>query len=97
MKELANENSRSRNSFRNMVFAFTYQFVNLLLQFISRSIFISTLGAGYLGLSGLFSNVISVLNLADLGIESAVLYSFYKPLANKDYRKISALLKYYQK
>lgn len=89
--------SRTRKSAKNFLFAFANLMINLILQFLSRTIFIHTLGVTYLGINGLFTNVISLLNMVDLGIGTAVLYSFYKPLAENDFNKINAFLEYYKK
>lgn len=89
--------SRTRKSAKNFLFAFANLLINLILQFVSRTVFIHTLGVTYLGVNGLFTNVISLLNMADLGISTAVLYSFYKPLAENDFNKINAFLGYYKK
>ncbi|MVX64186.1 sugar translocase [Clostridium chromiireducens] len=88
--------SRSKNSQLNIVFGFGNQVLKLVLNFISRTIFISTLGANYLGLSGLFTNILSVLSLAELGIGSAIMFSLYKPIAEKDNKKIKALMNLYK-
>ena len=60
-------NNRSFNSIRNSIYAMLGQFVTIALNFISRTIFIHTLGALYLGLNGLFTNLLSVLSFAELG------------------------------
>ncbi|MBY6917962.1 sugar translocase [Clostridium botulinum] len=88
--------SRSRNSQLNIIFGFGNQVLKLVLNFISRTIFISTLGASYLGLSGLFTNILSVLSLAELGVGSAIMFSLYKPIAEKDNKKIKALMSLYK-
>lgn len=89
--------SRSRNSELNMVFGIASQILYVGLSFISRTIFINTLGANYLGLNGLFTNILSVLSLADLGIGSAIMFSLYKPIAQNDNKKIKALMNLYKK
>jgi hypothetical protein len=60
--------SRSVNSLRNIVYGVGGQFVSLLLSFVNRSVFIYFLGITYLGVNGLFSNVLSLLSFAELGI-----------------------------
>lgn len=88
---------RTKKSARNAVFAIINQFVTIALSFINRSLFIHFLGAEYLGISGLFSDILTMLSLADLGLTSAMAYSYYKPLAEKDEEKISSLLNFYRK
>ncbi len=92
-----NTQSRSRNSTRNMLYGFIGQAVTLILQFISRTIFIYFLGSEYLGVNGLYGNILNVLSLAELGIDNVMLFSLYKPIAENDKPKITALLNYYKK
>lgn len=88
--------SRLTNTIRNIVVGFAAQLVVILLNFINRTIFIYYLGAEYLGLSGLFSNILSMLSLAELGIGVAISFSLYKPLGENDIRKTKALMNFYQ-
>lgn len=88
--------SRLANTIRNTVVGFAAQLVVILLNFINRTIFIYYLGAEYLGLSGLFSNILSMLSLAELGIGVAISFSLYEPLGKNDIRKTKALMNFYQ-
>lgn len=88
---------RTKNSIQNVIYGFGYQMVMLILSFISRTVFIQTLGEEYLGLNGIFSDVLGLLCMADLGFGTAMAYSFYKPLAENDERKITALIQFYKK
>lgn len=90
-------NSRSKNSIRNIIFGIGNQFINLILNFISRFIFIKVLGVDFLGLNGLFTDVLAILSLADLGLSTAISYSYYKPLAENDITLLSLLTKFYKK
>lgn len=92
-----NSSSRSRNSIRNAIIGIICQFVILLSSFISRTIFINQLGAEYLGINGLFTNILTVLSLTELGIGNILLYSLYKPIYEKDFEKISIILNYFKK
>lgn len=92
-----NNKSRTYNSILNIFFSIGNQLVTLLLNFFSRSIFIKVLGVEYLGINGLFSDILMMLSLADLGLGSAMVYSFYKPLSERDNRKIAALINFYKK
>lgn len=87
--------SRSVNSMRNILYGVSGQFLSLLLSFVNRSIFIYTLGVTYLGINSLFSNVLSLLSFAELGIGSAITYSLYKPLKEKDTEQIKTLMRLY--
>ena len=91
------EESRIKNSSRNFIVATIQQIVTLLLGFCSRWLFIKILGAEYLGINGLFSNILTVLSMADLGFGSAIVYSMYKPLAEHDEEKLAALTYFYKK
>lgn len=73
------------------------QLLTILLTFVSRTAFIYTLGAEYLGLNGLFSNILSILALSELGIGGAIAFYLYKPLADKDIDRIKVLMKFYRR
>lgn len=60
-------------------------------------IFIRTLPIEYLGINGLFTNLLAMLSLAELGVGSAIVYSLYKPLAEKDTETVKALMRLFQK
>ena len=91
------ENSRTSNSIKNIVASVGYQIVNIVLSFVSRTVFINVLGVGYLGINGLFNDVLSMLNMADLGFSTAMTFSMYKPLAEKDYDTLAGLTCFYKK
>lgn len=89
--------SRTKNVSRNATVAIICQIVQLALQFIIRTVFISVLGAEYLGVNGLFTNVLTILSFAELGIGNAIVFSMYKPLAINDREKIKSLMSLYKK
>lgn len=89
--------SRTQASLINSTVATVAQTVQLIVQFVSRSVFIYTLGSQYLGLNGLFQNVLGYLNFAELGIGSAITFSLYKPLNNNDFDEVSSILKLFRK
>lgn len=89
--------SRTKNSLINIVFSLLVNTISLVIGFISQAIFIKTLGNEYLGLNGVFSNIISMLSIVELGIGSAIIYNLYKPIANDDYETIKSLMKFYKK
>ncbi|HBI61971.1 MAG TPA: transporter [Lachnospiraceae bacterium] len=91
------ENDRTKKAVKNITYAFLNQFLNLILTFLARTVFIRVLGAGYLGLNSIFTDVLGVLSLADLGFNTAMVYSFYKPLADNDTKKMAALTTFYKK
>ena len=89
--------SRTKNATRNMFFGFINKLIVLLFPFVIRAMIIKTLGSEYLGLSSLFTSILQVLNLAELGFNSAIVYSMYKPIAEKDTTTICALINMYKK
>lgn len=89
--------SRLENSFKNIFFSFGNNILGSLLGFISRTVFIYTLGTDYLGLAGLLGNVLGFLAISELGIATAIGFSLYKPLAEKDYKTVSSLMSIYRK
>ena len=91
------EKSRTDNSIRNIIFGLISQVIILFLNFISRTIFIKILGNEYLGINGLFSNILMILSLAELGIGNAIIYSMYKPLASNNREKVTAIMNLYKK
>lgn len=88
---------RTKSSLINLTFALSGQMLGLIVSFFARIVFIQILGAEYLGLNGLFTNLLSILALVELGIGPAIAYSLYKPLADKNTAKINALMRLYRK
>lgn len=88
---------RTKNATRNIFWGFLEKTVGILLPFISRTVFVYVLGAEYLGLNSLFTSILSVLNLTELGMGSALVFSMYKPIAEDDSDTICALLNLYKK
>ena len=87
--------SRTDYSILNIITGLGGYAVNTLLGLVCRMVFTRTLAADYLGVNGLFSNVLGMLSLAELGIGSAIVYALYKPLATRDEEKIATLVKFY--
>ena len=94
---MSQSESRIVNSSRNMVYAMLSQIITILLNLISRGVFVKVLAAEYMGLSGLFSNILGLLALAELGFGSAITYSLYKPIKEENHEKIKSLMKLYKK
>lgn len=88
---------RTKNAARNIVFGTIYKIIGIILPFLSRTVILYVLGEKYLGLSSLFSSILSFLSLAELGIGAAMVYSMYKPIADNDHDSICALLNLYKK
>ena len=88
---------RAANAGRNVVFGVLMKAYQILMPFVMRTCMIYFLGVEYLGLNGLFASVLQFLNLAELGVGSAMVYSMYKPIAEGDNRTICALLALYRR
>ncbi|XJV96793.1 lipopolysaccharide biosynthesis protein [Haloimpatiens lingqiaonensis] len=88
--------SRLKCTAKNIFFGYVSSIISLLLGFISRTIFIKILSTTYLGVNGLFINVLGVLSFAELGIGTAMNYSLYKPVAEKDIEKLKSLMDFYK-
>ena len=82
---------------KNIIFGYLSNFVILLMNFIQRTVFIMVLGRTLLGVNSIYTNVLNVLSLAELGIGTALNYSLYKPVANKDIEKIKSYMRFYKK
>lgn len=91
------ENSRLKNSTLNFASGFLGRVLTILLNFVVRTIFIYCLNEAYLSVNGLYSNILTVLSLAELGFGSAMVFRMYAPVAAKDYQKTAALLHFYKK
>lgn len=87
---------RIKNSIRNIVVSLTLGFAVIIINFVAQKIFIDTLGIEYAGLNGLFTNMISMLAIAELGLGTAIVYHLYKPLHEKDEQKIASIMHFYK-
>lgn len=87
---------RTEESSKNAMTSMMFYIINSIFSFISKTVFIRFLGIEYSGLNSLFTNVLGILNIAELGIGTAVGYSLYKPLAEKDTKTINEILKLYK-
>ena len=89
--------SRTKNTMRNVVAGLINQGVSIILPFVNRTIILWTLGAEFTGLSGLFSSILSVLGIAELGFNTAIVYSLYRPMAEHDEHKICEIVSLFRK
>lgn len=89
--------NRTQNAKRNIVFGIINKLVTLFFPFVIRMVMIREIGAEYLGLGSLFSSILQVLNITELGFSSAVVYSMYKPIAEDDNETLCAILNFYRK
>lgn len=89
--------SRSANSLKNAGTGIGMELIDVLLRFICRTAFIYILGKEYLGISSLYTNVLTILNITELGFSTAITYSLYRPLSENNQEKIRSLMNYYKK
>ena len=87
---------RTKNAARNIAFGSMLKMLNIVAPFLMRSVLLNYLGVEYLGLNGLFRALLSFLNLAELGVGSAMVFSMYKPIAEDNAEEICALLSLYR-
>ena len=88
---------REKNSILNIISNLFVIILQIVLAFVVRFIFVKVLNEQYLGVQGLFTNIISMLSLAELGIGTAISFILYKPLAEKDYNKVSVIVTFLRK
>ena len=89
--------SRLKMSAYNATFSVISNFVNIILSFTARTLFIKILGETLLGVDGLFTNILSILSFTELGIGTAMNFYLYKPIADNDEKKIKSLMFFYRK
>lgn len=89
-------NTRSEKSAKNLLFGILSQFVTVAFTFIIRVVLVRQIGILSVSLNGLFNEVIAMLSLAEMGVGSAIVYSLYKPLAEKNEKKIVKLMNLYK-
>ena len=75
---------RTENTVRNVAFSMLSECMLAVLKFVSRFVFVHILGKEYLGLDGLFTDILTVLSLAELGFSVSITYSLYRPVAEGD-------------
>lgn len=88
---------RLENSARNIKTAWILHALHILCQFASRTVIIYVLTIEYVGLSGLFSNILTMLSLAELGIGEAITFSLYGPIARNEKKTITEIMAFYKK
>lgn len=89
--------TRTENSTKNITTGLINQILTLIFRFVTRTVLIKCLGKEFLGINGLFSNILTVLSLADLGIGGALVYGLYKPIAEKDFVRESIMINFLRK
>lgn len=89
--------NKTKNAARGIGAGLINRIVTLVLPFIVRTLLIKYIGIDYAGLNGLYSSLLEVLNIAELGFSGAVVYSMYKPIAENDEATVCALLNFYRR
>ena len=87
---------RTKNTGRNIVYGTTLKLYQIVVPFLIRTAMIYCLGIQYVGISSLFVSILQVLNLMELGVGSAMVFSMYKPIAQDDTETICALMRLYR-
>lgn len=90
------KSDRTKNATRNIVYGVLLRIYQLIIPFLLRTAMVYYMGVQFLGLDSLFVSVIQVLNLAELGVESAMIYSMYRPIIEDDSVRICALMRLYK-
>ncbi len=88
--------SRTEYSARNTTVAMFARVIAILLGFCTRVVFTHTLSEAYVGINGLFTDILNVLALSELGIGTAITYALYKPISEKNIEKQKSLMLLYK-
>lgn len=88
---------RTENSIKNSATSLVSNLLAMLIGFVSQAIFVRLLGAGYLGLNGFFTNIMTMFNFFELGIGNAIVFHLYKPILNNELSQIKSLMDFYKK
>ncbi|MBR6208048.1 MAG: hypothetical protein IKQ69_03525 [Oscillospiraceae bacterium] len=88
---------RTANSFKNLVTGLFGKALAIVLAFVVRTVFIATLSERYLGINGLLTSILELMNLAELGLGETILFAMYKPVAEHDTEKVRSLMSLFQK
>lgn len=88
---------RKKNAINGTIFGIALKILQIVFPFIIRTIFIRSIGIEYLGLNSLFTAILQVLNLAELGVSSALVFSMYRPIVDNDTYKLCQLMNLYKR
>ena len=88
---------RTKNSIRNSITGFIASFIAMTAGFITHTVFIKVLNTEYLGLNSLFTNILTLLSVFELGVGNAIVYNLYQPIATGNIKEIKSLVKFYKK
>lgn len=87
---------RRFRALKNSGFAIISQIIIVILRFLNRRVLVMFLSQEYLGVNGLFSDILNMLSVAELGVGSAIIFAMYKPFAEQDIRRVQALVQFYK-
>lgn len=90
------QKSRTEYSVRNTTVAFAAQTAAILMGFFTRVVFTHTLSEGYVGINGLFTDILNILSLSELGVGTAITYALYTPIARGDIQKQQILMRMFR-
>ncbi len=88
---------RTKKSLKNITIALINNIINIIISLIAQKVFLFSLGEKYLGLNGIFVNILSLLSVAELGIGTAIIYKLYKPVEENNQNEIKKLMNFYKK
>lgn len=89
--------NRTKSSIKNTIASIASNLLTILINFVVQAIFLKILGIEYSGINGLFSNILTMLGIVEMGLGNAIIFNLYKPIAEKNKEKIKSLMKFYQK
>ncbi len=92
-----NREDRKNNAIKSSAFGAAANIIKIVLAFVYRTLFLAFLSKEYLGVNGLFSNILQILSLAELGVTTAITFRFYQPISDNDVRKVGMLMNYFKK
>ena len=90
------QKSRTEYSVMNTTIAFIAQVTAILMGFFTRVVFTRTLSEGYVGINGLFTDILNILSLSELGVGTAITYALYGPIARNDIKKQQILMRMFR-
>ena len=89
--------SRTQNAKRNILWGLINKLFSIILPFLTRTFLIQTIGSEYLGIDSLFTSILQILNLSEMGFSSAIVFSMYEPMAYNKVDEVCALLHYFRR
>ena len=88
---------RKINSIKNIIAALSANIITIIVGLVAQAVFLKNLGNEILGINSLFTNIISMLSIVEMGIGSAIIYNLYKPIAENNIERIKSLMCFYKK